>query len=451
MLGFRKAKKKSSCYSPIGNLISVNERADEFLSRAAKVKYMLSVYKAIAKCLYKHNIAKKELFDSLAELSPKENELSRLLSKNISCFDAAISILKKKLSKDDFSLLRILFYSRDIEATAEAIRFRDFTKQLLMPELLKLERALISLSLANKERVLLLSSNAANKRLITLGFFFSSYVSRLGKRIVKINISSNNLKGKLSGIYGTHESFVHLFEDADEFEKEALKQLGLKRSAQTGSVAEPEHLADFMHNLAVLSAIGKSLAKDLLYFSSEDSKEISFSDIDGEAGTDTRDVLKKIVIIANKLISGCKDSLSFVNGIFSEPENAYFWLPGLAAMLLSEISCLNKALKALELQEDNKNKEKISPSKDELLYYSLKALLCYSHDLVAELDKLFKDGKKGGKSFSSLLSENKLLSRAIKKLSKKGQAMINDPLSFSGDASEKAEYVCQLWTRKLNF
>ncbi len=120
--------------------------------------------------------------------------------------------------------------SYDIVDTANALRLKEAVKQIIIPDLVKLEQALIAISLKYSSAVQMGRTHGQHAEPITFGFFISYYISRLGQRILRINEAADSLTGKFAGAVGVYGPLSLVLKNPEKFEEELLSSLGLMPS-----------------------------------------------------------------------------------------------------------------------------------------------------------------------------------------------------------------------------
>ena len=190
---------------------------------------------------------------------------------------ALVNVLKKKLEKaaslnsgaisaDAVSVSHLVHLgatSVDILDTAFAWRVRGVTRDVLLPELKKLELLLCGFAEKEAETPQVGRTHGQHAVPITVGFAMAEYVSRLGKSILEIERLEKNLKGKLAGAVGAYNATAMIVKDPEELERLYLAELGLEPSEHSTQLVEPEYMLRLLLEFNTAFGIIANLADDL--------------------------------------------------------------------------------------------------------------------------------------------------------------------------------------------
>src|SRR3989344_1360452 len=160
---------------------------------------------------------------------------------------ALSNCIRNKVSDEAKPFVHFTATSYDIIATADALRYKDFTNNALIPGLLKFESTLINLALREKNTVQIGRTHGQHAEPITFGFAIAQYVSRLGSSILRIRKAANNLRGKMAGAVGAYNASCLFFDDPVKFEEQVMKELRLKASPISTQIVEPEFLVQYIN------------------------------------------------------------------------------------------------------------------------------------------------------------------------------------------------------------
>src|SRR6185369_7241050 len=133
----------------------VDEEAGKYLSDSAYTKYKLSVELALVKALAKRGVcppaALKEIEAACATVTPEEVYAEEDTVKHD--IRALVNVIRSKVSDAAKPYVHMTATSYDIIDTANAARFRDATKNLLVPALKDLAKVLITIAEREAETV----------------------------------------------------------------------------------------------------------------------------------------------------------------------------------------------------------------------------------------------------------------------------------------------------------
>jgi adenylosuccinate lyase len=223
--------------------------------------------------------ARRRLNDAAAAVNPEEvYEEEEKTRHNIR---ALVNVFKRKLPDEYKALVHLGATSVDILDTSLAYRMKGVCREVVLPELRKLELLLCDLTWREAETPQAGRTHGQLAVPITLGFAMAEYVSRLGKSIPWIERLAGGLKGKLSGAVGAYNAVSMITADPEELERVYLAELGLEPSEHSTQLVEPEYLLRLLLELNTAFGIIANLADDLRHLQRSEIAELS----EGFAGT----------------------------------------------------------------------------------------------------------------------------------------------------------------------
>lgn len=176
---------------------------------------------------------------------------------------ALVNVMKTKVSAEIGPLVHLGATSVDILDTALSCRMRDVTKNVVLPELKKLEKHLCAIADRDSEVPQVGRTHGQHAVPITFGWSIAEFVSRLGKSILRIGELSNQLVGKLAGPVGSYNGPSMIVKDPEELERVYVEFLGLSASEYSNQLVEPEYLLRLLLEMNVAFGIIANLADDL--------------------------------------------------------------------------------------------------------------------------------------------------------------------------------------------
>lgn len=176
---------------------------------------------------------------------------------------ALVNVMKTKVSAEIGPLVHLGATSVDILDTALSCRIRDVTKNVVLPELKKLEKHLCAIADRDSEVPQVGRTHGQHAVPITFGWSIAEFVSRLGKSILRIEELSNQLVGKLAGPVGSYNGPSMIVKDPEELERVYVEFLGLSASEYSNQLVEPEYLLRLLLEMNVAFGIIANLADDL--------------------------------------------------------------------------------------------------------------------------------------------------------------------------------------------
>lgn len=255
-LDHRYALSEKAVFEPLSKYLSEEASVQSFArAEAALVKAHLAVRGKLTDAIA------KELDDVAEKIDPSEvYEEEEKTQHNIR---ALVNVMKTKVSEGIAPLIHLGATSVDILDTALALRMKDATQKVVLPELKALETALCDIVERDAEVPQVGRTHGQHAVPITFGWSIAEFVSRLGKSILRIEELSNQLKGKLAGPVGAYNGPSMIVKDPEDLEKRYLAFLGLEPSEYSNQLVEPEYLLRLLLEMNVAFGIIANLADDL--------------------------------------------------------------------------------------------------------------------------------------------------------------------------------------------
>ncbi len=257
--------------SPLDHRYSLSEAlvfegAVKYISEEASIRSCAKCEAALVKAHLKVRGQLTEetakLLDDLAQnIDPEEVYAEEEKTKHN--IRALVNVMKTKVDSKIGPFIHLGATSVDILDTALSCRMRDVTKNLVLPELKKLEKALCEIAKRECDTPQVGRTHGQHAVPITFGWSIAEFVSRLGKSILKIEELSNDLVGKLAGPVGSYNGPSMIVKDPEELERIYTDFLGLKPSEYSNQLVEPEHVLRLLLEMNVAFGIIANLADDL--------------------------------------------------------------------------------------------------------------------------------------------------------------------------------------------
>jgi adenylosuccinate lyase len=439
----------------------IKQKLQPYLSETAFVKYSAKVEAALTRTLAKNNICSKKIADEVEsaskQVSPEEvyQEEDRI-KHNIR---ALVNAIRDKVSVEAKPYVHMSATSFDIFNTAEAVRYKEFTNNVLLPELIKFEKTLINLSLREKNTIQVGRTHGQHAVPLTFGFAVSQFVSRLGHSILKIKRSANNLRGKISGAVGAYNTYSLFFKDPEKFEEQVLSELDLKPSPISTQVVEAEYLVTYINSVIEAFGILANLSDDMRNLQRSEIAEIGEQFEKKQVGSSTMPQKRNPINFENvksmwkefmpRIITVYSDQISEHQRDLTNSASSRF-IPEILAGFFTSVVRLDKTMSKLVVDKKNLQKN-FNMNKDLIIAEPLYIILAAlghpdAHEAVRELTL---KAQSSNKPMTGLLKNEKSLQQYLKKFSKKQLEIINNPEKYTGIASEKTQSVCNFWKKQL--
>lgn len=437
------------------------EKLQPFLSESAFIKYALKVESTLTNSLAKYKICSKKVADEVEkackqitaeEIYIEEDKIKHNIRALANC-------IRNKVSKEAKPFVHFTATSYDIIATADALRYKDFTEDVLIPELLNLESTLINIAIREKSTIQIGRTHGQHAEPITFGFAIAQYVSRFGSSILKIKKTANNLRGKMAGAVGAYNASLLIFNDPIKFEEEILSVLGLKPSPISTQIVDAEFLVDYLNSIISSFGILANLADDMRHLQRNEIAEVGeFFEI-RQVGSSTMPQKRNPINFENiksmwkefmpRLITMYMDQISEHQRDLTNSASMRF-IPEILAGFYVSVARLNKVMSNLAVDKENMHKN-FNISKNMIVAEPLYVLLAANghpnaHEYVRELTLMAQLAKK---PLMTLVKKDKSVQAYLRKFDKKQIEILNNPEKYVGLAEKKTEMVCNYWKKNL--
>lgn len=252
-----------------------------YLSESATVLYQLRVEQAVLAELEASGVAPAGTSAALAaalrddpvtpaEVYAEEERIHHNIRALVNC-------ICRRLDAAAQGYVHLFVTSNDVMDTARALALRDFTREVLLPDLHELMGVLVGAARQHAETLQIGRTHGRHAVPLTLGYWLANYVDRLGQRMERIAQAAADLRGMISGAVGAHNSFALRWPgDPAAFELRVLARLGLRpaEGAVSTQVVQPELVADFAHALVSTFSVLANLADDYRHLMRSEIDEI---------------------------------------------------------------------------------------------------------------------------------------------------------------------------------
>ncbi|MBI2558183.1 adenylosuccinate lyase [Candidatus Woesearchaeota archaeon] len=444
-----------------GRSSRIFEKLQPYLSESAFVRHALKVESALAKTLAKNRICKKEAADEIEkackQVTPEQVYAEEdKIRHNIR---ALANCIRNNISEEAKPFVHFTATSYDIIATADALRYKDFSNNVLIPELLKFQSTLINLALREKDTIQIGRTHGQHAEPITFGFAIAQYISRLGSSIHRIRKSSNNLRGKMAGAVGAYNASSLFFGNPQKFEDDVLEQLGLKPSPISTQVVEPEFFVEYLNSVVSAFGVLANLADDMRHLQRSEIGEVGEFFEAKQVGSSTMPQKRNPINFEN-VKSMWKEFMPRMSTVYMDQISEHQrdltnsasmrFIPEILAGFYVSVARLNKVMSNLAVDKKNMQKN-FEIGKGVIVAEPLYILLAaYGHpDAHEYVREMTLKAQFTGKPLITLVKNDRSIQPYLKKFNKKQLEVIGNPEKYAGIASKKTEDICNYWKKEL--
>jgi len=277
-----------SAFSPTDYRYSV-AALREYLSDEAYVQYKAKVEAAVASVFEHRGILKSELCDEIVDAASKVTAEAVYEEEQHTKHDirALVNVIRRRVSDEAKPYVHLSATSYDIVDTANALRYKDAMKHVIIPDMILLERAWLDLARREKDTLQIGRTHGQHAEPISFGFAIAQYVNRWGTQILQMQEATGNLVGKFSGAVGAYNATSLLFDDPEEFEREVLSLLSLKPATVSTQIVPPEPMSDFVHTVISSFSVLANFCDDMRHLQRSEIGEVRERVDEGQVGSST--------------------------------------------------------------------------------------------------------------------------------------------------------------------
>lgn len=437
------------------------EDLKQYLSEEAFIKYKAKVESVLAEVLAEYKICSKNIAEEIRKgaLSINANDVYREEARIKHDIRALVNVISNKVSDDAKRFVHLMATSYDIVDTANALRYKDAIENVILPDMINLEKTWIKLAKREKDIVCIGRTHGQHAEPITFGFSIALYVDRFGERILRVREASENLTGKFSGAVGAYNASSLFLERPEIFEEKILKKLNLKVARISTQIVPPEGTTDLIH--AIVSSFGvlANYADDMRHLQRTEISEVYEFFGEEQVGSSTMPHKKNPINFENiksawkafmpRVITHYMDQISEHQRDLTNSLSQRY-IPELLVMFDSSVRRAEKISRKLKVDKDAM-KRNFEMSKDKIIAEPLQILLSYygfknAHEKVRRLSM---ESYKTGKPLNEIVFNDSELTPYLKKFNKKQIEIISKPEKYVGTAKEKTMKICNYWDKKL--
>ena len=442
------------------------EKLNPYVSENAQVAYLARVEAALAETLADCKVcprkAAAEIAKAARNVKPDEvYEEERRIQHNIR---ALVNCIGKQVSAAAKPYVHLFATSADIMDTARALCLVEVTHDVIVPDLIGLEKQLIRLARAHAATPQMGRTHGQHAVPITFGFAVALYVSRLGQRIEIIDRAARNLRGKFAGAVGAYNALALLRpENPAALEADLMKRLGLAAPEISSQVVQPEYVTDFVYALASTWGIMANLADDFRHLQRSEIREIRDkkaenpeSEVVGSSTMphkvnpkDFENVKSLWKAYMPRLVTVLMDQVSEHQRDLTNSASSRFVTEFVTAFAYG-IRRLSSTLDGIE-PDVARMKEILEGGKDPVTAEPLYVLLSLAGhaDAHEEARVLARKARAAKVPLAQLIRTDPAVKDFYARMSPEQRAVLDDPACYLGAAAQTTRLICEDWDKRL--
>lgn len=457
----------SDLFSPTDFRYGVDD-LKPYLSEESYVLYKARVEAALARQLAREKLCANSIANEIARACEKVTAQEVYDEEDRIKHDirALANVIRSKVPDKAKPYVHLTATSYDIVDTANALRMKDAIEQVILPDLVKLENALIEIALIYSDTVQIGRTHGQHAEPITFGYYASYYVSRLGKRILQVKNAAESLTGKFSGAVGVYGPLSLIVDQPEKFERELLFSLGLRASEVSTQIVQPEPVADLMH--AVISTFGviANFARDMRHLQRTEISEVAEEFSQSQVGSSTMPQKRNPINFENvesmwkkfmpQMITVYLDQVSEHQRDLTNSSSQRF-LPEMLVAFDYSVRRLTRTI-----WDPKKNKPKLAvdtgmlghnlaTSADKFSAEPLYVLLSLAGhtDAHESVRRIVQKSISEKKSFRQIIKADSELAEYFNKIPKSKWKIVDNPALYVGIAPKKAKRVALEWKKSM--
>ncbi len=452
---------KYDTFSPVDYRYPVRD-LEQYLSENAYTRYLAMVEAALVETLADYGVCPREAAEQAKKAASMvtAREVYQEEARIRHDIRALVNVMKTKTSQEAGRWIHLGATSYDIIETANAKRYRDAMHDVILPDMIALEKELIKLARREKDTPQIMRTHGQHAVPGTFGLSIAKYVDRWGDRILYLENATNNLKGKLSGAVGAYNAISLIFDNPEEFEKRVLEKLGLEPARLSTQIAPPEYRLDLFHGVTSAYGVLASYARDIRNLSRTEIDEASEPFGKKQVGSSTMPHKKNPInsentegawkLVLPQVLTRYMDQVTEHQRDLTDSITRRFD-PELLVMFDGSVRRMARVTRGLVVKHENLEKN-LEKSRDYLVAEPLYILLAFhGHpDAHEKSRQLAMRAREAGESVLELARRDPDTAGYVEKFTPEQELVLKDPVTYyRGIASQKTQKICDHWEEQI--
>ncbi len=431
----------------------------KYLSEEANIKYQLKVELALIKALNKLEVCSVNVVDEVKEAiekidGKKAYQEEKKTKHNIR---ALVNLIQNNVSESSKPYVHLTATSYDIVDTANSLRYREVTNDIILPKLKELIEILSELALQEKDTLQIGRTHGQHAVPVTFGYVLAGFVERLGLRYEEIKNKADLLKGKFSGACGTYNASSLFFDNPVLFEETVMDELGLQAGDFSSQIVIAEYMTDFIHSIISTFGVLANFSDDMRNLQRTEINEVGEYFSKDQVGSSTMPHKRNPINYEN-IKSMWKRTMPQMNTVYMDQISEHQrdlsnsassrFIPDIIVGFTLSMDRLIKVLKKFGIDR-KKMKENFNMYSEMIIAEPLYIILASqghpdAHEAVRKLTLQCEKGDKSPRELFYLKDEFK---EYREKLTEYQKLIINNPQRYTGTAEKRTEYIIKKWEK----
>jgi adenylosuccinate lyase len=437
------------------------QRLLPYLSEEGFIWYKGMVETAVARAFAKRGIVPASAADEIAAAAAEITAQEVYAEDELVHHDivALVNRIRSRISEGSRGAVHRAATSCDIIDTANALRFRDAFREVILPDCAEFIGVMIEIIRRERNTLQIGRSHLQHGEPITFGFSQAWFLDRFGGRVMRMREASEALVGKFSGAMGAYNAQSLFVKDPVVFEREVLGQVGALPAGISSQIVQPEFVGDLMHFCLGGFSVLANWADDMRNLMRPEIGEISLQR-GRDVSTSSTMPHKQNPVGLENIKSLWKEAAGRITTRYMDmiSENARDLTNSASQRFIPEVFDIfdyavtrgTRIAKALKIDPQNMKKN-FEISKDTIPSEPLQLLLSSVGwtDAHFDIGKLADRAAKEKRNVVEIAREDKELAKYIKRIKEEQLEMLSDPHRYTGEASAKAAEIADKWEAKL--
>jgi len=424
-----------------------------YFSEKAVVEFQARVEVALIKALHSRGVCDKQVVEEVQQAAEniEVEEVYEEEKKTKHNIRALVNCLQKRVSPSSRPYIHLSATSYDIVDTANALRYKEGTFNLILPRMRSLLQEWLDIAEQQKETLQIGRTHGQHAEPLTFGLVMAFYCSRLKERMDFIKKAARNLRGKMSGAVGAYNASSIFFEDPGEFEREFLQQLGLKPGPVSTQIVAPEYMTDFMHGLTSAFGVLADFSDDMRHLQRTEIREVGEYFESDQVGSSTMPHKRNPINYENvksmykeftpRMVTSYLDQLSEHQRDLSNSASGRF-IPETVVGLLLCVDRLQRVSSRMHIDAEQMKKN-FDQTRELVIAEPLYIFLAsQGHpDAHEKVRKLTLEAEKKDVSLKEIVQKDEELTPYLEKLTDRQKKMMYNPELYTGKAATKTEKI----------
>jgi adenylosuccinate lyase len=351
--------------------------------------------------------------------------------------------------------------SFDLLDTAKAAGLRDAGMEIVLPDAIKFERALIKRAREEEKDGPLVVMGRTHKQhaaCTTFGHIVGEWLGGFHPHVLRFHESTSNLRGKFSGFVGTRAAQQLLFKNVSprKIAQGVMKKMHLEEDELTGQVVHQAYFAPYFTDLVGMVGGTAKFAEDIRNYSQTEVGEIiELRKLSTAAGSstgahkanpiDAENVCGQERAISGDVMSVNADMFTDFQRDLRNSSNARYYVPGIPSKACYAIRRATGLADIFKVRR-NRIAHNIGLTNGQVIAEPLQLSLQLwtarqgrFFDAYEHVKKLSEQAAEKGKPLQELAKEDSTIAQMLKELQPEDVEMILDPVKYTGTAHEDAK------------